>query len=335
MPKEIPHEILVQTQEAEKQERINRIMSLTPPTETPTMTATMTETPIPAATETPTLGPTATWVHHDAGSADVFILYYKKIAKDRNDDPYYQWESPSFVPPLEFEQQVRMLYELGYNSVTISDVVKVLREGGDLPDKPVMFTFDSTEPGEYKNAYPILKRYGFVGNLFVQYNHIDAKQSMTSAQIKEMIADGWEIGSAGYYGNGMENGMGTMGQEIGESKSAIGKLLDTEVIAFAYPDGYTGVGGEYIARASNYGYLAAFGVENSIKLSFSDNMYLLPRYYITKGYDYGTFLQLLPWKDGNISQETMEWSVPTPTLDPEVKLMTQEAARAEALKNLQ
>ena len=63
MPKEIPHEILEQTQEAERQERINRIMSLTPPTETPTMTATMTETPIPAATETPTLGPTATWDH--------------------------------------------------------------------------------------------------------------------------------------------------------------------------------------------------------------------------------------------------------------------------------
>lgn len=315
------------------QAKLNYYGSLTPPTPTSTETPTPTETLTPTVTPTPTIEPTATWTYHEAGSADIFILYYYDIANGTEDDPYYQWESDAYVPSIEFEQQVRMLYELNYTSITLSQMVDVLRNGGELPDRPVMFTFDSTELGQWKHAYPILKKYGFVGNLMIQANHVDAKNSLSKDQIETMMDDGWEIGSAGYYGNGLSD-LSAMGQEIGQSKPKLEEIFGVDIEVFAYPDGYTDAEGKIVSRTMQYGYLAALaGDLKKTEINLSENMYYIPRYLIRKGVTYNQFLEMLPWKEGSISQETMEWTLPTPTLAPEVVAATQSFAMTEMAAN--
>ncbi len=311
------------------QAKMNYIGSQTPPTPTSTETPTPTETSTPTITPTPTIEPTATWTYHEAGSAEIFILYYNDIANGREDDAYYQWESDAYVPSIEFEQQVRMLYELKYTSITLGQMVDVLRNGGELPARPVMFTFDSTELGQWKHAYPILKKYGFVGNLLIKANHVDAKNSLTKDQIQTMLDDGWDIGSAGYYGNSMTD-RSVMGQEIGQSKAKLEEIFERDILVFAYPDGYTDPDGEIINRTVQYGYYAALaGNLRSTEISVSENMYYIPRYEIRKGVSYNQFLEMLPWKEGTISQETMEWTLPTPTIAPEIIQQTQAVALTE------
>ena len=325
LPEKVSEEMVRTSVALTMQAKVNAIASLTPPTPTATETLIPSETPTPTISPTPTIKPTATWTMHEAGSAQVLILYYYDIANGREDDAYYQWESDLYIPSIEFEQQVRMLYELGYTSITLSDMVNVLRVGGELPERPVMFTFDSTELGQWKLAYPILKKYGFVGNLLIQYNHVDAKNSLSSDQIRTMLNDGWEIGSAGYYGNGMYDS-GSMGQEIGQSKGRLESLFGVDVTVFAYPDGYTDPEGKMIQRVVQYGYYAALGGNlRSTNVSL-DNLYLIPRYLIRKGTTYNQFLEIIPWKEGTISQETMEWTLPTPTLEPEIVEQTRVAA---------
>ena len=256
--------------------------------------------------------PTATWTYHEAGSAEIFILYYYDIANGIEDDPYYQWESDAYVPSIEFEQQVRMLYELGYTSITLSQMVDVLRNGGELPERPVIFTFDSTELGQWKNAYPILKKYGFVGNLMIRANHVDAHNSLSKEQIDTMMDDGWEIGSAGYYGNDLAD-LSVIEQEIGRSKPALEEMFDVDIEVFAYQDGYTDSEGRIISRTVQSGYLAALaGDLRSTEIKLSKNMYYIPRYLIRKGVTYNEFLDMLPWKEGTISRETMEWTTLAP-----------------------
>ncbi len=311
------------------QAKMNYFGSQTPPTPTSTETPTPTETSTPTITPTPTIEPTATWTYHEAGSAEIFILYYNDIANGREDDAYYQWESDAYVPSIEFEQQVRMLYELKYTSITLGQMVDVLRNGGELPARPVMFTFDSTELGQWKHAYPILKKYGFVGNLLIKANHVDAKNSLTKDQIQTMLDDGWDIGSAGYYGNSMTD-RSVMGQEIGQSKTKLEEIFERDILVFAYPDGYTDSDGEIINRTVQYGYYAALaGNLRSTEISVSENMYYIPRYEIRKGVSYNQFLEMLPWKEGTISQETMEWTLPTPTIAPEIIQQTQAVALTE------
>lgn len=312
------------TEEAEMSARLAAILSQTPPTPTATETEIPTETSIPSDTPTPTFAPTATWTMHEKGSAEVLVLYYADVADGKKDDPYYQWEAPEkWVRPIELEQQVRILYELGYTSITISDLAKVLWEGGELPEKPVMFTFDCNKTNMYKVVFPMLSQYGFVGNSFIVYKSIDAKNELSTEQLKEMIAAGWEVGSAGYD----RQANTAIGTQIGQSKSAIEQQLGVEVLAYAYPDGYAA--GDSISRVQNQLYKLAFGGNmQSTKLDFNSNLYLLPRYQIRREMPLNSFLNILPWKDGNISQETMEWAEPTPTLDPTAVESTRAAAES-------
>jgi len=330
MPEKVTEEMMRTFVASTMQAKINEIGSMTPPTPTPTNTSTPTETPPPTMTPTPTIEPTPTWVMHEKGSAEVLILYYHDIVKDRKDDAYYQWEFENwYVKPVEFEQQMRILSELGYTSITISDLHKILYEGGELPGRPVMITFDSTEMGQWKNAYPTMKKYGLVGNLFINSYHVDAKNSLSSEQINQMLKDGWEIGSSGNDqgddGRRLAN-PSRYGMEIAQSKIQLEeKFPGVKILAFAYPDGYTDPEGEIVRRTSQ-SYQMAFSRLKSLSNEISVNqVYFIPRVEITGGMSYNDFFNLLPWKEGSISQETMEWTLPKPTLDPKAAKATKAA----------
>ncbi len=205
-------------------------------------------------------------------------------------------------------------------------MLKVLYEGGELPERPVLVTFDSTELGQWKNAYPTMKKYGQVGNLMIEANHVDAKESLSSKQIKTMLDDGWEIGSSGNIGNGLAS-RDSWGTEIGMSKVKLEEIFEgVEIQAFAYPDGYTDPEGEIIRRTAK-SYKAAFSRMRNADNEVSINtIYFLPRIEIAGGWNYTQFLSVLPWKEGTLSKETMEWTVPTPTIDPEILAVTKSAA---------
>ena len=322
MPEKVTEEMQRTFVASTMQARINQIGSLTPPTPTATETPIPTDTPTPTITPSPTLEPTPTWITYPAGSAKILILYYHDIVNNRDEDPYFQWEVDGpggpYIHSPEFEQQMRILNEMGYTTITVTDMVKILYEGGELPERPVLITFDSTELGQWVNAYPIMKKYGMVGNLMIQANHVDAKNSLSSEQIKTMLADGWDIGSAGYYGNGMGD-HSAMNTEIGQSKPKLEEIFGRPVEVFAYPDGYTDPEGYMIGRVSNYAYKAAFAGNIMTDDEVTrDRCFYIPRHEIKQGMSYNDFFALLPWKEGSVSQETMEWTLATPTLDPAV-----------------
>lgn len=286
------------------QAEADRIASLTPPTPTATETATPTITPTFTNTPTATIAPTATLIQHAAGEAEVLILFYNDVASNAQEDPYYQWEAESYVPSAEFEQQVRILSELGYQTITLSQLVTVLLEGGELPEKPVMFTFDSTKLGQYVNAFPILTKYGMIGNLMLDGSQVDTKNCLNSEQVKEMMAAGWEIGATG--------------QDIGQTKAQLQALFDVEILVYSYPGGILDAEGKMYARVSENLYRAAFGKQHFTKQTIN-TLFYLGRYEIMKGLSYTDFLSYLPWKDGNISDETINWTQPKPS--PTVMLL--------------
>ena len=327
MPEKVTEEMLRTIVASTMQAKINEIGSMTPPTPTPTETPIPSDTPTPTITPSPTIEPTPTWIMHERGSAEILILYYNDIVNGRDDDPYYQWEfdhaGGPYVHSNEFEQQMRILNEMKYTTITLSDMVNVLYNGGELPPRPVLITFDSTELGQWVNAYPIMKKYGMVGNLMIQANHVDAKHSLSSEQIKTMMADGWEIGSNGYYGNGMGD-RSAISQEIGPSKPKLEEIFGVEITTFSYPDGYLDPEGFMLSRVSSAGYKAALAAYGGTEVTL-DRCYYIPRYEIKQGMSYNDFFALLPWKEGQISRETMEWTIPTPTLEPSIVAMTKEA----------
>lgn len=61
----------------------------------------------------------------------------------------------------EFEKQMKYLYDNGYKTLRLRDVVDCYYNNKALPEKSVLLTFDDMYKSVYKYAYPILKKYKF------------------------------------------------------------------------------------------------------------------------------------------------------------------------------
>jgi len=76
-------------------------------------------------------------------------------------------EIPIELSTANFEILCKTLQDFGYETITFSDLLKHIRYGRTLPDKAAIITSDDGYQGNYTNAYPILKKYGFVMTVFL------------------------------------------------------------------------------------------------------------------------------------------------------------------------
>jgi peptidoglycan/xylan/chitin deacetylase (PgdA/CDA1 family) len=309
--------------------------SLTPPTPTLTLTPTIEPTQTLTSTPVPSLTPSPTWAVNPAGKASVLILLYNVVGDNIEDDPFFQWDSSLYVGVKEFQQQMTALKENGYTTITVATLAKALRDGAPLPPRPVIITFDTNKLGVYKKAYPILKQLGFTASLYLTVNFLDGKNVMTTQQIKELVAAGWEIGSKGMSGINLVDAMsrGTLGDEISGSRIELEKRLGTTVTSFSYPGGDSG-GSEIIGRVQGWGYADAVGVFKTSEHSLG-TIYYLGRYEIRKGLPINDFLTIFPWKnDAPLSEGTMNMLTPqapaggTPAVSPQPAGTNQPAANS-------
>ncbi len=287
----------------------------------PTATATETPLPEPTATETstpaPTVTPTEAWVNSPAGKATVPILLYNIVADSVDDDPYYQWESPLNVSSKQFEQEMMALKDLGYTSVTVSQLAKVIWEGGPLPPRPVVITFDSNKLGIYRKAFPVMKRLGLVGTIYVVVNQLNGSGVMSTQQLKDLVAAGWEVGSKGMTGNNLVDTLASnpdsIGDEISGSRLALEQSLGVPVTSFSYPAGAIDAEGQITSRVQSWGYKSAVGLFKSSDHSLG-TIYYMPRFEIRKDLALEDFMGLLPWKgDRPLSPQTISIGTAQPT----------------------
>ncbi|MGB9302054.1 MAG: polysaccharide deacetylase family protein [Anaerolineae bacterium] len=144
------------------------------------------------------------------------------------------------VSPDDFEAQLRYLIEHGFEPVTLESLVTHLQLGHPLPLKPVILTFDDGFKDQYTNAYPLLRKYGFVGTFFIITRFADEERPeyMSWSEIELLHADGMEIGSHSYthpslYGKSFDY---VVWQVLG-SKEAIEARTQEPVRFFSYPSG--------------------------------------------------------------------------------------------------
>lgn len=121
-------------------------------------------------------------------TADVPVLLYHGIGEGE-------------VTPETFEAQIRFLAENGCHAVSAREMVDFVLHGGELPEKPVLITFDDGYLSNYEYGWPVLEKYGMKGTVFaigVSVGHEkfykDTQFIMTPhfsyEQAREMIASG-------------------------------------------------------------------------------------------------------------------------------------------------
>lgn len=147
----------------------------------------------PAATPIP---PAADTVMADAATMmsrkQVPILCYHDI---REWKPNEKLSMKVYTVPVQrFKDQVKLLADSGYHSITPDEYYNYLTKGAPLPEKPVMFTFDDGDAEQYTIGAEELKKYGFKGVFFIMTIATGKPNYMNAEQIKALSDAGHIIG---------------------------------------------------------------------------------------------------------------------------------------------
>ncbi len=252
----------------------------------PTGTATVTRTPTITPTFTPSPLPTATWVAQGPNHVFVPILLYHRIAVSPIGSRYY-------VTPENFDGQMKLLRDWGYETITIEMLLKAINEGAELPPRPIILTFDDGHLDNYTTALPILQKYGFTGVEYVVYNFVGVEGYMTFDQLKELAAAGWELGSHSMNHRDLPKLEPVFQRnEVVVSRTKLEEALGVPILTFAYPFGAASSGViDYVQFA---GYVAGMGLGYTAD-QWESNLYFLQRREIYGHLDVRGFSNFLPW----------------------------------------
>jgi peptidoglycan/xylan/chitin deacetylase (PgdA/CDA1 family) len=212
------------------------------------------------------------------------ILLYHRIDGENTDSRYR-------VSVPDFRTQMQWLYEQGYSAITISMLLDVLLYGGELPEKPIVISFDDGHLSVYENAFPIMDELGFPGVFYVVANRIyNAPDFVHVEEIGTLVDAGWEIGSHGYTHLDVTKNHASANYEIGQSKADLQAALGVEINTFAYPYGEID---PFTARiVSNSRYQGGMGLGSSITHTWN-TIYYLHRIEVHGGFTLDQFIALI------------------------------------------
>ena len=172
------------------------------------------------------------------GTTPVPVLMYHVI----NPPPSGAKFPGLYVPAGEFAAQMQALKAAGWHAVTLDQVEAYWTRGVSLgPGKPIVLTFDNGYQSQYTNALPVLKRMGWVGNEMIQLDFINltSQGGLTDAQVREMIAAGWELDTQGLtHYDLITASPSKLHDEVFNARQQLRQRYGVPVDWFAYPSGH-------------------------------------------------------------------------------------------------
>ena len=194
------------------------------------------------------------------------------------------------VAPNSFARQMALLKLLGYQGLSMTDLLPYLR--GERVGKVVGITFDDGFLNNHTNALPVLQRHGFSSTCFAVSQHVgktnqwDHKIGIASAplmnaeQLRQWIDGGQEVGAhTRHHVKLSQVSTADALQEIALSKSELESVTGSPVRHFCYP--YGDFTQEHVDMARAAGYMSATTTARGRCVAGEDFMQL-PRAIVTR-----------------------------------------------------
>ena len=165
------------------------------------------------------------------------ILMYHSVLTDESLSGMY------VITPKQLESDIIYLLSRGYNTVSVEQLAAYVERGEELPENPVMLTFDDGCYNNYSYVLPLLEKYearavfNIVGEFTDEYSQngvVNPTYSyMRWTEIYRLYRDPHvEIGNHSYGFHYMVNGRKGAGRKWNEGKDAYKKLFyeDTKLV---------------------------------------------------------------------------------------------------------
>ncbi|HPZ77920.1 MAG TPA: polysaccharide deacetylase family protein [Bacillota bacterium] len=189
------------------------------------------------------------------------ILMYHNLTESNAED--------FCVTSETFEAQIKALRDAGYEAISFSDLIDFVERGTDLPEKPVIITFDDGYKDSARIGAPILEKYNMCGAINVigvsvgKNTYKDTGEPITPHfsfeevapwvekgvleiqshsfdmhNSKELDQDDYRKGVYQKPGESEEEYIAKFRADVEASRRAIEDALGTRVTVYAYPFGY-------------------------------------------------------------------------------------------------
>lgn len=209
-----------------------------------------------------------------AGQANIFV--YHRFGEDRY---------PSTNISIDvFAAQLQLLKEKKHVVLPLQDVVGLILEGRELPERCTVLTVDDAYVSFLTGAMPLLRRYGYPVTLFVSTGTVGSSGYLTWTQLRSLAGEGVDIGnhtvSHPYLLNRKpqeddREWRERVRREISEAQETFERELGEAPRLFAYP--YGEYAPEVIEIVRESGFLGAMGQQSGVADS-GDDWFVLPRF---------------------------------------------------------
>lgn len=241
------------------------------PTPDPTPEPTPSPEPTPEPTPSPyeTEGPSLSDKHHK----QIPILMYHEVNDLLSNDLYLSVND--FIAHLNYFEQA------GITPISMQQLYDHWFNGAPLPEKPIVLTFDDGYRTMYTTVYPLLKERGWSGTFYCVTDTRWSENFLTEDMIREMAANGMEIGShtATHLDLSTLTG-GELTAQLVNSKEILESITGREITQLCYPSGR--YKDEVLQVAKDAGYLCAVTTDYGYA-STSRGMFLLMRFRVNRG----------------------------------------------------
>jgi peptidoglycan/xylan/chitin deacetylase (PgdA/CDA1 family) len=152
-----------------------------------------------------------------------------------------------------FARQVKAMASAGYHAVTLERVWQAWYEGAAMPRRPVVLSFDDGYLSQYATAARTLRGRGWPGLLNLEVDRIGRAGGLSRAQVRRMVADGWEVGSHSLTHPHLSTvGPERLRREVAGSREALEREFGIDVEFFCFPYGEFDAAVKDAVRAAGY-----------------------------------------------------------------------------------
>lgn len=215
---------------------------------------------------------------------EVPIIMYHSILQDE------AYQGDYVISPTDFEEDLIYLTENGYTAIGIQDLLDYVNGVADLPEKPIILSFDDGYYNNYLYAYPLALEYemkivispiAYMTEIYSEEETLSAYYShITTEQIREMFNSGYvEFGNHSYNlhsssgtrlgieqvaGESLENYTAVISEDIMTAQELLIQVTGFNTKLFVYPFG--AISSATPSIISDLGFSVTFTCEERINI---------------------------------------------------------------------
>lgn len=223
---------------------------------------------------------------------DIPVLMYHEVAHIIKN----KWT----ISPSMFKEQIKYLVKNGFETITPSDLYEFLLNSKELPEKPIILTFDDGREGVLEYAAPLLEENNFNAVFYITTDWVEGRnipdseaysKFMTWENIKELSKKGFIIGSHGKtHVDLTKSNDEQLNEEIRGSKKIIEEKINKKIEDFSYPCGLFDE--TVVKKVKESNYMTAVTTRSTLNNKFLPP-FELSRRWMTKDVFLGKFIKLL------------------------------------------